>query len=84
LLPAIYSHEKSGHIHYLPKIIVKTTEEKEYVTQLIDTQSTKWYDQCQNKYIKGYYKQLSRVKIIALQDLSTSADNNSQKWVVVV
>ncbi len=83
LLPSVYDHQKGKLIHYLPKILVQTVEEKNTLGELIKTYSPQWAEKCGNKYLQAYFSALStRVKIIALNSLPSDTDSSKLEWII--
>ena len=66
LLPAIYDYSREKWIHYLPKIIVAKTSEKQIIEETIRTNRPEWVAQCQDKYLQNYFKALPQARVINL------------------
>ena len=84
VLPAVfdYSISKNKPIRYLPKILVKTLEERDELAERINEKLPEWADTCQHPYLQGYFELLPDVKIIALDELSNHPEEIELEWVI--
>lgn len=82
LLPAVYNHEIKKESRYLPKILVSHKQERELVEEVIKESSQLWEAGCQDKYLKGYFKLLPKVKIIVLDELTDNPEAARLDWVL--
>lgn len=82
LLPAVWDYGRSRWIRYLPKILVRTSEESNAIKGFIDTLLPKWTEECESNYLKGYFEVVPRVKVIALSELEDNPQASDVDWVV--
>lgn len=83
LLPGVYDYEHHTSVHYLPKILVHKTEEKELVEELINELSPEWMKECQSEYLRSYFKALPKVKVIALHELPNNPEASQLDWIIL-
>lgn len=82
LLPAVYNSERALSVHYLPKILVSTKDEREMVEVIIKELSALWLEQCQNDYLKGYLGLLLRTSVLALNELADDPEAAKLDWII--
>ncbi len=83
LLPGVYDYERRGLVHYLPKILVRNRQEKELMEELINAVSPQWMIDCQNEYLRRYFKELPRSKVIALNELEDNPEAAELDWLLL-
>lgn len=83
LLPGVYNHELKKTIYYLPKILVRSEDDKKSIEQIIETLVPGWVASCQSDYLKNCFEQLPGVNIIALSELGGNSEAIKLEWNLV-
>jgi hypothetical protein len=83
LLPAVYNYEQEKSVYYLPKILVRTINEKDSVEEVIKELSPEWMNACENSYIKGYFELLPKTNVIALNELENDEESAKLDWIIL-
>ena len=82
MLPGVYDPERGQPVYYLPKVLVYGKGDKEAVQLMIKELSTTWMNECQNAYLKAYFKFLPKVKVVALNELADNPEASELDWVI--
>lgn len=82
LLPGVHNYERGQAVYYLPKILVRSGDEKDTVSAVINEMLPAWIEECQNDYLKAYFGLLPQVKIIALSELVDHPEASELDWVI--
>lgn len=82
LLPAVYDSQSKRWVRFLPKILVRTEEERDTIRNLIDTLLPTWIQECQNDYLKGYFELLPKVNVIGLSQLEDNPKASDLDWII--
>jgi len=82
ILPAVYDNRRNRWIRFLPKILVRSGDERDTVSEVITELLPAWREDCQNDYLKAYFKLLPKVNIIALSELEDNPEANKLDWMI--